>query len=167
MTVFPFIIKRVYDGDALLLSLMMIIFYGGATASNFIMIRLMPLTHPGKIFLIMQFSRMLILGIIWINPSFWLFALATIGWGLNMGVTTTLARTIVQESASEEYRARILSVYSLGLLGSPPIGALILGWIIESFGTLNALVPAMCISIALFVYGVFWSDVYKYESPIR
>ena len=167
MTVFPFIIKRVYDGDALLLSLMMIIFYGGATASNFIMIRLMPLTHPGKIFLIMQFSRMLILGIIWINPSFWLFALATIGWGLNMGVTTTLARTIVQESASEEYRARILSVYSLGLLGSPPIGALILGWIIESFGTLNALVPAMCISIALFLYGVFWSDVYKYESPIR
>jgi len=149
----------------LLLSMMMIIFYGGATASNFIMIRLMPLTHPGRAFLITQFSRMLILGIMWINPNFWLFALATIGWGLNMGVTTTLARTIVQESASEEYRARILSVYSLGLLGSPPIGALLLGWIIESFGTLNALVPAIIISIILFLYGVFWSDVYQYKSP--
>ena len=42
-----------------------------------------------------------------------------------MGVTMTLARTIVQESATAEFRARIMSVYSLGLLGSAPIGALI------------------------------------------
>ncbi|MDP6415104.1 MAG: MFS transporter [Gammaproteobacteria bacterium] len=165
MTVFPFIIKRIYEGDALLLSMMMIIFYGGATASNFIMIRLMPLLRPGRIYLLMQFSRMLILGLMWIQPNFWLFAVATVGWGLNMGVTLTLARTIVQESASEEYRARVMSVYSLGLLGSAPIGALLLGWIIESFGTLNALLPAMCISVILFAYGVLCSDVYSYESP--
>ena len=165
MTVFPFIIKRIYEGDALLLSMMMIIFYGGATASNFIMIRLMPLLRPGRIYLLMQFSRMLILGLMWIQPNFWLFAVATVGWGLNMGVTLTLARTIVQESASEEYRARIMSVYSLGLLGSAPIGALLLGWIIESFGTLNALLPAMCLSVILFAYGVLYSDVYSYESP--
>ena len=101
MTVFPFIIKRIYDGDALLLSMMMIIFYGGAAVSNFLMIRLMPLLRPGRIFLIMQLSRMLILGLMWIQPDFWLMAVATIGWGLNMGVTTTLARTIVQESVHD------------------------------------------------------------------
>lgn len=77
----------------------------------------------------------------------------------------TLARTIVQESASEEFRARILSVYSLGALGSAPIGALVLGWIIESFGTLNALLPAMVLSMMLFLYGVFFTDVYNYRSP--
>lgn len=165
MTVFPFIIKRIYDGDALLLSFLMIVFYGGATASNFLMIRLMPLVRTGRIFLLMQLSRMLILGVMWIQPSFWIFALAAIAWGLNMGVTTTLARTIVQESAGEEYRARIMSVYSLGLLGSAPIGALLLGWIIESFGTLNGLIPAMLISVVLFIYGVLFTGVYKYHSP--
>lgn len=165
MTVFPFIIKRIYEGDALLLSLMMIIFYGGAATSNFIMIRVMPIMRPGKIFLLMQLSRMLILGVMWIQPSFWLMAAATISWGLNMGVTMTLARTIVQESASEEFRARILSVYSLGALGSAPIGALVLGWIIESFGTLNALLPAMVLSLLLFLYGVLFTDVYNYHSP--
>ncbi|MDA1370614.1 MAG: MFS transporter [Proteobacteria bacterium] len=165
MTVFPFIIKRIYEGDALLLSMMMIFFFAGATTSNFLMIRLMPLARPGRIFLIMQFSRMVILGLMWIQAGFWLFAIATVAWGLNMGVTTTLARTIVQESASEEYRGRIMSVYSLGLLGSAPIGALMLGWIIETFGTLNALLPAMGISMILFVYGVLLSDVYHYESP--
>lgn len=165
MTVFPFIIKRIYDGDALLLSLMMIIFYGGAATSNFFIIRFMPIQRPGKIFLIMQLSRILVLGLMWIQPSFGLMALATISWGLNMGVTMTLARTIVQESASEEFRARILSVYSLGALGSAPIGALLLGWIIESFGTLNALLPAMALSAMLFLYGVFFTDVYSYRSP--
>lgn len=164
-TVFPFIIKRIYDGDALLLSMMMIIFFGGAAASNFMMFRMLPLTRPGRIFLIMQLSRMLILGLMWLRPEFWLMVIASIAWGLNMGVTTTLARSIVQESASVQYRARILSVYSLGFIGSAPIGALMLGWMIDIFGILNALLPAMFISFALFLYGVFFSDVFNYESP--
>lgn len=165
MTVFPFIVKEIYDGNALLLSFLMIIFYGGATATNFFMIRVMPLARPGRIFLISQLSRMVILGVMWIQPSFWIFALAAIAWGLNMGITTTLARTIVQESATEEYRARIMSIYSLGLIGSAPIGALMLGFIIEIFGTLNGLIPAMIISIVLFIYGTFLTGVYKYQSP--
>ncbi len=167
MTVFPFIVKRIYEGDAFLLSMMMVIFYAGAALSNFLMFRLMPLQKPGKVFLIMQLSRLLILGLLWIQPAFWLFALASIAWGLNMGVTMTLARSIVQEMAASEYRARIMSVYSLGLLGSAPIGALMLGWIIETFGTLNALIPAMCISLLLFVFGVFFTGVYSYRSPVH
>ena len=82
-----------------------------------------------------------------------------------MGLTTTLSRTIVQESAEPEFRARILSVYSLGLIGSAPIGAIVLGNIIEIFGTLEALIPAMLVSVVLFVYGVFFSPVWSYLSP--
>ena len=165
MTVFPFIVKEIYGGDALLLSFLMVIFYAGAAVSNFLMIQLMPLVRPGRIFLIMQLSRMLILGLIWVQPVFWVFALACIFWGLNMGVTMTLARTIVQESAAAEFRARIMSVYSLGLLGSAPIGALILGSLIDSLGILNALIPAISISIGLFAYGIIFTNVYNYRSP--
>ena len=165
MTVFPFIVKEIYGGNAFLLSFLMVIFYAGATISNLLMIRVMPLVRPGRIFLIMQLSRMVILGLIWFQPVFWVFALACVGWGLNMGVTMTLARTIVQESATAEYRARIMSVYSLGLLGSAPIGALILGSLIDSLGILNALIPAISISIGLFVYGIIFTNVYNYRSP--
>ena len=165
MTVFPFIVKEIYGGNAFLLSFLMVIFYAGATISNLLMIRVMPLVRPGRIFLIMQLSRMVILGLIWFQPVFWIFALACVAWGLNMGVTMTLARTIVQESATAEYRARIMSVYSLGLLGSAPIGALILGSLIDSLGILNALIPAISISIGLFVYGIIFTDVYNYRSP--
>ena len=165
MTVFPFIVKEIYGGNAFLLSFLMVIFYAGATISNLLMIRVMPLVRPGRIFLIMQLSRMVILGLIWFQPVFWIFALACVGWGLNMGVTMTLARTIVQESATAEYRARIMSVYSLGLLGSAPIGALILGSLIDSLGILNALIPAISISIGLFLYGIIFTNVYNYRSP--
>jgi len=167
MTVFPFIVRRIYEGDAFLLSMMMVIFYCGATTSSLVMMRFMPLERPGRIFLLMQLSRMFILGIMWMQPALWAFAIAAILWGINMGVTLTLARTIVQESATEEFRGRIMSVFTLGLLGSAPIGAIVLGFIIEAFGTLNALLPAMMLSLGLFLYGVFFSRVYHYKSPAR
>jgi predicted MFS family arabinose efflux permease len=165
MTVFPFIIKRVYDGDAALLAIMMTVFYAGATVSNLLMYKLMPFHQPGRLFLLMQLSRIIILFLLWIEPSWWLLVVATIAWGVNMGFTTTLARTIVQESAEARFRGRILSVFTLGMMGSAPIGAILLGLIIEAFGTLNALIPAMCLSLALFLYGVFATGVWGYHSP--
>lgn len=165
MTVFPFIIKRVYDGDAALLATMMIVFYAGATAANALMMKLMPFARPGRLFLIMQLTRIVVLWLLWIEPGWWLLVLATIGWGFNMGFTTTLTRTITQESAEPEYRGRIMSVLMLGMMGSAPIGAIILGNIIESVGTLDALLPAMAISIILFGYGVAATGIWSYRSP--
>lgn len=165
MTVFPFIIARVYEGDAFLLGAMMAIFFAGATVSNILIYKLMPIAKPGQLFLLMQLTRMLILLVIWISPSWWLFVAATVAWGLNMGFTTTLARTVVQESAAPEFRGRIMSVFTLGMLGSAPIGALVLGNIIEWFGTLNGLLPSMIMSVALCVYGILFTGIWQYRSP--
>ncbi len=167
MTVFPFIIKRIYDGDAALLAVMMTVFFAGATAANLFMYKFMPFSQPGRLFLLMQLSRIIILYLLWIEPGWWLLVIATIAWGVNMGFTTTLARTIVQESAAAEYRGRILSVFTLGMMGSAPIGAILLGLIIEAFGTLNALIPAMALSLGLFVYGVLATQVWGYRSPVQ
>ena len=164
ITVFPFIVKRIYDGDAWLLAVLMAVFFAGATLSNIILLRYMPLKAPGRLFLIMQLSRILVIYLMWIEPAFWVMVVATIGWGLNMGVTTNLARAIVQESAPNEYLGRIMSVFSIGMVGSAPIGAIVLGWMIERFGTLNALIPAMALSLILFLYGAFMSPVWGYRS---
>ena len=39
--------------------------------------------------------------------------------------------TVVQQSASDVFRARILAIYSLAFLGSAPIGALLVGQLAE------------------------------------
>ena len=164
ITVFPFIVVRIYDGSAWLLAVLMAIFYAGATLSNMLLLRYQPLLRPGKLFLIMQLSRILVVFLMWIEPPFWLFVLATVGWGLNMGITTNLARSIVQESAPKPYLGRILSVFSIGMVGSAPLGAVVLGWLIEAVGTLNALIPAMLLSGILFIYGALFSPVWGYRS---
>ena len=165
MTVFPFIIKRIYEGDAFLLGAMMAIFFAGATVSNLLIYKLMPIARPGRLFLLMQLTRMIILLVFWIAPSWWLFVAATIAWGVNMEFTTTLARTVVQESAAPEYRGRIMSVFTLGMMGSAPIGAIVLGNIIEWFGTLNALLPAVFVSLGLCIFGILFTGVWQYRSP--
>ena len=83
-----------------------------------------------------------------------------------MGITTNLARAIVQESAEKDYRGRIMSAFSVGMLGSAPIGAILLGWMTENYGTANALVPAMFVSFGLFLYGARYTTVWSYRSKI-
>ena len=165
MTALPFIVKRAYDGDALGLASIMIVFYAGATISNIIQFRIMPLEKPGLWFLIMQFTRIFIIYLVWIQPEWWVLMAVLFVWGLNMGVTTNLSRAIIQEGTEPAYLARVLSVYSLAIMGSMPVGALIIGFIIEGFGTMNAMVPAIFVSAALCIYGFAFTYLWKYKSP--
>ncbi|MEZ5557513.1 MAG: MFS transporter [Pseudomonadales bacterium] len=165
--VFPFIMTRVYGGDAAFLALMLVVFWSGGSAINFLMLKFMPLRHPGKLFLSMQFTRALIFALFWIQPSLWLLIGATFLWGMNMGVTTTMSRTIIQESAGEQFRGRILSVYNVGFLGAQPVGALLLGVVVDQVGILNALIPGMLASVFLCVYGMLATPVWNYESPAQ
>ena len=165
MTALPFIVKHSYDGDALGLATIMIVFYAGATISNIIQFRIMPLARPGLWFLVMQFTRIFILFFVWIQPDWWVLMIVLFAWGLNMGVTTNLSRAIVQEAAEQAFLARILSVYSLAMVGSMPIGALFIGFFIESFGEMNAVVPAMFVSALLCIYGFMFTGVGTYRSP--
>ena len=82
-----------------------------------------------------------------------------------MGVTTNLSRAIVQEASESEFLGRILSVYSIGLMGSIPIGALIIGYVIEAFGTMSAMVPGMFLSGIVFIYGYIFTNIPSYHSP--
>ena len=148
LTVYPFIIKRVYSGDAFILSALMATFFAGAAFSNAFLLKFVPLRSPGKLFLIMQLSRIVVLFLLWLQPSWWLLVVSTVGWGLNMGVTSNLARAIVQESAQEVYRGRILSAFSVGMLGSAPIGAILLG-----NNLVNILASALATSLLIKIFG--------------
>ena len=58
-----------------------------------------------------------------------------------------------------------MSVCSLGMMGSMPVGAMIIGFIIEAFGTMNAIIPAMIISAVLCAYGFTLTNLGRYKSP--
>jgi len=163
--VFPFIMTRIYGGDAAFLASMLVVFWAGGSAVNFAMLKFMPLRHPGRLFLGMQLTRAVIFGLYWFEPALWLLIGATFLWGMNMGITTTMSRSMIQESASEAFRGRVLSVYNVGFLGAQPLGALMLGVIVERLGILNALLPGMAASVVICVYGILATPIWRYESP--
>ena len=161
----PYIVKRIYEGDAIGFATMMVIFYTGATISNVIQYWVMPLARPGFWFLAMQLTRALLLYLIWLQPEWWILLLVMFFWGLNMGITTNLSRAIVQETSDPKFLARLLSVFSLGMMGAIPIGAIAIGLLVGWFGEVDALIPSMFISIGLFAYGFIFTKVGDYRSP--
>ncbi len=165
MVAIPFIVSRIYEGDALLLANITVVFYFGSLIANFGLLKFMPLLRPGRLYLIMQVSRVLVLYIIWIEPSIEWFYLASIYWGFNMGVTTTMSRLMIQEIAEPAFRSRLMSVFTLGLMSATPMGSVVLGFVIGFFGELNAMIPGMIASLVIFYVGYRFSDIWRYESP--
>ena len=161
----PYIVKEVYLGGAETLATAMIVFTTGAIGSNLVLLYFMPLKHPGRIYLGMQLTRLAILVLIWMQPAPWLFHAALVGWGVHMGIGTTLVRTTVQELAPLQERAQILSILLLSFMVSAPVSAILLGQVIERYDPLTALVPGMVISVALFVLGISCTGLWHYQAP--
>lgn len=160
----PYIVTEVYLGDAAFFANVMIVFTAGSIGSNVILLAFMPLKYPGRLFIFMQLSRAAILLILWLHPSLWLFHLMMFCWGLNMGVTSTMVRTTVQELAPPTVRAQILSVLLLSFLVSSPISSMLLGILISESTPLTALLPGIGMSFLIFVAGIAWSGLWQYRS---
>ena len=162
----PYIAKEVYGGDAAFLAQIMIVFTFGSIGSNLILLYFMPLRHPGRLFLLMQLTRVAILVLLWLRPSLWLFYVVLFIWGLNMGVTTTMVRTTVQELAPAQTRAQILSILLLSFMVSSPISSIILGYVIVGFSPLAAMVPGMAMSLLIFAIGLGYSGLWQYDAVV-
>ncbi len=159
----PFIVKEVYGGDAAFFSTVMVVFTAGSIGSNVVLLRFMPLLRPGRLFLLMQLTRVVILGLLWANPALWLFYIVMFGWGFNMGVTSTLVQTTVQELAQGTHRAQILSVLLVSFMVSAPLSSMLLGSLIALYDPLTALIPAIAMSLVIFGIGVTSSGLWRYQ----
>ena len=112
----------------------------------------------------MQLTRVAILALLWLEPPVWLFLVGIFAWGLNMGTTTTLTRTTVQELAPARERAQILSVLLLSFLVTSPVSAALFGVLVEHLGPLAALLPGMAVSVLIFGVGLLFSGLWQYDA---
>jgi len=160
----PFIVRDVYHGDAAFFASVMIAFTIGSIGSNVILYFFMPLLRPGRVYVLMQLVRPVILCILFFEPSIWLFFASIFVWGLNMGVTATLSRTTVQELAPASHRAQVLAVLLFSFMVSSPISAIILGQLIQATDPLTGLLPGIPVSLMIFLIGTLASGLWSYRS---
>ena len=170
MVVMPYILFEHYAGgsipigDDALLTAMFIAFTIGSTGSTIVLFLLMPLRQPGRIYIALQLFRILVIVGIWLQPPPWLFLFFVGLWGINMGITSTLVRSTIQELAPPDHRSKVLAFYLFTFTLSSILAAWILGYVVEWIGALNALLPGVLVSIGLFVYGYWWSTYWQYRS---
>lgn len=85
-------------------------------------------------------------------PPFPVFVALIFVWGIGAGITLTQSRTVLQIMAPPSHRARLLSLFQLGLGGGGPIGAFITGSICAVWGIRTALLlPALVMLLAIAV----------------
>jgi hypothetical protein len=159
----PYIVKAVYHGDAAFFATVMMVFSAGSISSNVLLLTFMPLLRPGRLFLLMQLTRVAILLLLYAQPSLWLFYVGMFAWGVNMGVTTTLVRTTVQELADPARRSQVLSILLLSFMVTAPVSSLLLGMLIEFTTPLAALLPGVFVSLVIFVAGAWKSGLWQYQ----
>ena len=161
----PLVVTHTYAGDAAFLANMLIAFTIGSIGSNVLLFAVMPLLRPGRLFALMQLTRIAILALLWLQPPVWLFFLLVFAWGLNMGVTSTLVRTTVQELAPAPVRAQVLAILLLSFMLGAPLSAALLGQIVAATDPLTALLPGIPVSLAIFLAAAFASGLWSYRSP--
>ncbi len=152
MVLLPLMVRDLYDGGSAAIA--------GAFAANmlgtvvvvFTLMRIGRITRPGRAMLIGAVISSSVLFLLFFELPQWMFYGVIFLWGCCGGISMTMSRTIVQEAAVATHRARVMSVYSLGMMGGMPIGSFTLGLVTEWVGVRNAVLLPVFGMLAILVF---------------
>ncbi len=153
MAVLPLAIRDHYAGGAAELSYMNLAFWAATIVASMALAGLARrFTLRGRLIAGAVLVGAMVLLSLAALPPFPVFLALIFVWGLGAGITMTQSRTVVQIVAPATHRARLMSLFQLGLSGGGPIGAFLTGTICSIWGLKAALlIPAiaMLLMIAL------------------
>ncbi len=160
LVILPLMVRDIYGGSAGGIALVFAANMLGTCTMIVMLMRYGGLERPGRALILGSFVSIAILSLLALELPEWGFYLVVYLWGLCGGISMTMSRSIVQEASPESHRARVMSVYSLGMMGGMPIGSLALGFCVELLGArLAVLVPAtgmLCVVILLIFRSRLW-----------
>ena len=154
MVVFPLLVRDFYAGGVGRLSLVLALFPVG-TITGSLILRRFGLRRKGLGALLALLFGAAALALVGLRVSFPIMVIATYLWGLGGSVFINSCRTIYQEAAPPEQRARVLSIYQLGFMGAAPLGTLNAGFISGLIGPHNTLL--CCSAVMACVVALIWS----------
>jgi MFS family permease len=128
IVVFPVLVRDFYDGGALDLSVVLTLFPVGTIVGSLALRARDPVRLKIRAVMLALLAGSIVLAVIATGPGWPLFLMLTLCWGLAGSVFINLSRSVFQEQASSENRARVLAVYQLGIMAGGPIGSLASGF---------------------------------------
>mgnify|MGYP003348475784 CR=1 FL=1 len=126
MAVLPLVVRDIYLGGAAEIAYVNLAFWAGTIVAAFAFAGLARnLSLRGRLIVLAVSVGAVILFCMALQPPFFVLNGLCFVWGLGAGITLTQGRTVLQIVTPATHRARIMSLFQLGLGGGGPIGALI------------------------------------------
>jgi MFS family permease len=128
LTFLPLFARNVFGGDVAEYTHLMAFAGGGAVVGALIAAWLGKFPHMGRALLVIQFAfgAMIVAfaasRVLWISEALLFLA------GSLMVMTTAMTMSLVQLSAPNEMRGRVMSIYMVAFRGGMPLGSLAAGW---------------------------------------
>jgi len=145
----PLLVRESYEGSAFRLGVVNAMVPLGGIATGLFIVQRGGIGRKGHALLIGNAFAAACIAALALAPPFALAALLVFGWGVGASFVMTSARTLFQQHASAANRARVLSVFSLGIFGTGPLASLLAGALSRAFGTHAALGIEGCASLVL------------------
>ncbi len=158
----PVLVQQVYDGGAMLLAALQLLFTCGVISANIVVARRKKnFVNSGRLMVISFFWRGSLFTFTAFSPPFWILFLVIFLWGFSTGLSMVLGRTILHNNISKSYRARALSIYQICLVGGTPLGAWLCGLLIDDLGINIAFMFISLVTVTLAIGMSLFSPLWK------
>ena len=134
----PLTIRDVYHGGAQQIGFAYVLNMIGTVAMTLFLLVRGGVSRPGRAVIIALGCGALLFVPIALGVPIGAFYALIFLWGAGGGLGMSMSRSIMQEAAPASHRARVMSVYSLGMMGGMPLGSVSMGYIISVFGPVHA-----------------------------
>jgi len=140
---------------------------GGALVGAFGLASIKSVSRHGAVMLVNGLLFCIALIGFALSPSFWLGLILLFIVGITSTVFITVMATFIQVMTPNELRGRVMSYYTVTLIGLPSLGALGSGAVAEWLGGIHGAPHAVLITaillgiILMFVTPIFWSRTIK------
>ncbi|TNE58296.1 MAG: MFS transporter [Alphaproteobacteria bacterium] len=150
LVVVPVTVRDIYHGGSAQITALNVAFWLGASLSSIFIMRRGGVQRRGKVIMICLIVGTALLAAMAVHMPFIFLMTLMVFWGCGGGAVLTLGRTIIQEAAPASHRSRIMAAYQMGFMGGGPIGALIIGFLIDGYDAkIAVLFPAGAMSLFL------------------
>ena len=132
----PLLVRDLYGGGAHKMGILAGVLPMGSVIVNLLIVGRGGIVRQGRSLLQGQGFATLSLAAFATGLPFWGAAVAAFAWGIGGAFAINATRTLFQEHSSAANRGRVLSVYSLPILGTASFGTLLPGMVAQQIGTL-------------------------------
>ncbi len=161
LVILPIVNRDVYGFSSDGIRDMFVTFWMGAFVSSIVLAIFKRIKRQGRLLLIAQFLGSISILILLRPVPHWMFLGVVFIWGLAAGISIAMSRAIVQDAAPKEKIARVMSIYQLGFMAGAPLGAALMGALVDWLGPSKiALVPAGGMT-AIIIGMVFFTPVWN------